>query len=105
MQTTVKRIALLVAILAAALGLAGKAAAMTPAQSNGWYLANVIQFNQQTGATPYGSIEHFWMTTLRAWGYNYYRPRLIWYGDYFGNRDSACPDQYGRYSTAYMRNN
>jgi predicted metalloprotease len=106
MRITFKHLIVTIAALVAGAVLAGHAAAMSPAQTNSWYLANTIQFNQQTGATPYGSIEHFWSTTLRSWGYTYYRPGLIWYGDYFGNRNTGCTEPNGlAVNTANRRQN
>jgi predicted metalloprotease len=106
MRITLKHLIVTVAALLAGAVLAGSAAAMSPAQSNSWWLANTIQFNQQNGSTPYGSIEHFWSTTLRTWGYGYSRPGLIWYGDYFGNRNTGCTELSGQIvNTANRRQN
>jgi uncharacterized protein len=106
MRITFTRVIVLLAALVAGALLAGRAAAMSPAQTNAWWLASTIQFNQQTGATPYGSIEHFWATTLRAWGNSYNRPGLIWYGDYYGNRNTACTESNGQtLNTAARRQN
>jgi predicted metalloprotease len=103
MRITFKHIIVAIAALLAGAILAGRAAAMSPSQTNAYWLANTIQFNQQTGATPYGSIEHFWSLTL---GTRYVRPGVFWYGDYYGNRDTGCRGDYGvPINTASWRNN
>lgn len=105
MRITFKHLIVTFAVLLVGAVLAGRAAAMSPVQTNSWYLAQAIQFNQQNGSTPYGSIEHFWSTTLSAWGKPYVRPGAIWYGDYFGNRDTACANNGVAINTASWRNN
>jgi predicted metalloprotease len=106
MRITFKHLIVTIVALLAGAVLAGRAAAMSPNQTNAWWLANTIQFNQQTGATPYGSIEHFWSMALRTWGYTYNRPALTWYGDYYGNRNTACTEPNGSaVNTANRRQN
>lgn len=91
MTRTLTRIAILAAVLlSVAAAAVGSAQAMSPAHTSAWTLANDVNYNLQTGATTYGSVEHFWMITLRAWGYNYQRPSVTLYGNHFGDRSTGC---------------
>ncbi len=90
MTRIITKIAILAVVVVAAFGAAESARAMNPQHTSAWTLINDVNFNLQTGATSYGSVEHFWMLTLRNWGYRYVRPGLSLYGQHFGYPGSGC---------------
>ena len=73
---------------------AGRAGALNPPQTDAYYAVALLGYTNQSA-----SIASYWTQTFRSWNRPYAAPRILFYGDHYGNFSTQCG------ATAQNRNN